>query len=66
MLHLKMEVRFKAAEIAVNLLGRPNSRLSNGRNLRFGNKGSLSVGIAGDKTGFWYDFSSEKGGEREM
>jgi putative DNA primase/helicase len=45
----------RAAEVAVALLGVPNRALSNRRQLRFHNKGSLQVDIAGRWAGRWYD-----------
>ena len=59
---LRSEVKFKTESIARNLLGEPNKNLSNGRHLRFGEHGKISVGISGEQLGSWYDFSSEKGG----
>lgn len=50
------------AEIAMDLLGSPNKRLSSQHALRFGNKGSLVVNISGSKTGLWKDFESGEGG----
>jgi putative DNA primase/helicase len=52
-----------AADVAVLLLGPPNRRLSTRRELRFGNKGSLAVVIAGPKTGAWFDHESGTGGD---
>ena len=60
---LRSEVKFKTESIARNLLGEPNKNLSNGRHLRFGERGKISVGISGEQLGSWYDFSSEKGGD---
>jgi hypothetical protein len=60
---LKKEISFKAENLASNLLGLPNKRLSNGKELRFGEHGSIAVRIAGNKAGTWYDFSSDKGGD---
>ena len=50
------------ANIAMDLLGSPNKRLSSQHALRFGNKGSLVVNISGSKTGLWKDFESGEGG----
>ena len=51
------------AEIATGLLGKPNLRLSNNRELRFGLKGSLAVVIAGAKAGNWFDHENGVGGD---
>ena len=53
-----------AAEIAVTVLGEPNLRLcSSGRELRFGNRGSLAIAINGPKAGQWYDHETGEGGD---
>jgi phage/plasmid primase-like uncharacterized protein len=45
------------------VFGEPNPRLSNGRELRWGNHGSLCVAIAGAKAGLWCDHESGQGGD---
>lgn len=50
-----------AEEVATRLLGESSSR--NGRELRFGRKGSLSIVIAGDRRGRWYDHGAAEGGD---
>ena len=60
---LRSEVKFKAEQIVKDLLGGANKSLSNGRTLRFGEKGSLAVRISGERAGHWYDFSADKGGD---
>jgi hypothetical protein len=45
--------------IALKLLGEPNHRLSNERELRFGTNGSLSVDL---KTGIFYSHEDNQGG----
>ena len=52
-----------AAEIAITVLGEPNLRLCGGRELRFGNRGSLAVAIDGPKAGRWYDHENGEGGD---
>jgi putative DNA primase/helicase len=53
-----------AAEIAITVLGEPNLRLcSSGRELRFGNRGSLAIAINGPKAGQWYDHETGEGGD---
>jgi len=60
---LRNEVRFSSERIARNLLGEPNSKLSNGKTLRFGESGKIVVRINGERSGTWYDFSANKGGD---
>ena len=53
-----------AAEIAVTVLGEPNLRLcTSGRELQFGNRGSLAIAINGPKAGQWYDHETGEGGD---
>ena len=52
-----------AAEMAIAVLGEPNLRLCGGRELRFGNRGSLAVAIDGPKAGLWYDHENGEGGD---
>lgn len=59
---LKAELARHAEEIAVQLLGTPNRALSNRRELRFGRKGSIRVGISGRWQGFWHDFERDAKG----
>lgn len=44
---------------AVNLLGEPNARLSNARELRWGRHGSFAVDVS---RGTWFDFEAGTGG----
>lgn len=60
---LRNVVRFKAEQIARDLLGEPNKKLSDGRTLRFGENGKIAVRISGERMGTWYDFSSSTGGD---
>ena len=60
---LRNAVRFKTEQIARDLLGEPNKKLSDGRTLRFGEHGKLAVRISGESMGTWYDFSSSTGGD---
>jgi putative DNA primase/helicase len=52
-----------AAEVAITLLGKPNGALSSQCELRFGNRGSLTVATAGEKAGCWYDHENGVGGD---
>ncbi len=47
---------------AVATFGELNAKLSNGAELRFGNHGSTSVALHGDKRGSWYDHEAQEGG----
>jgi Ti-type conjugative transfer relaxase TraA len=60
---LKAHLKFKSEIVARDLLGEPNKRLSNGRELRYGEHGKIVVRISGDKAGMWHDFSESKGGD---
>lgn len=60
---LRNHLRFKSEIVARDLLGEPNRRLSNGRELRYGEHGKIAVAICGEKAGMWHDFSSDKGGD---
>ena len=60
---LRHMLKFKVESIAGDLLGEPNKRLSNGRELRYGEHGKIAVRIRGEKAGMWHDFSNDKGGD---
>jgi predicted P-loop ATPase len=45
--------------VARELLGEPNKKLSNGKELRFGSRGSMSVDL---EKGTWFDFETNVGG----
>ena len=60
---LRHHLKFKSEIVARDLLGEPNKRLSNGRELRYGEHGKIAVAICGEKAGYWHDFSSDKGGD---
>ncbi len=52
-----------AAEVAIHVLGQPNYALSSDHELRFGNRGSLSVATAAPKSGLYYDHEKGEGGD---
>ena len=60
---LRQEIKWSAEKIALNLLGEPNKRLSDGKQLRFGKSGGIAVMISGEKRGNWYDFEKGVGGD---
>lgn len=48
--------------VVQSLLGTPNGSLSSKKEMRYGAKGSLSICLAGDKRGTWFNFETgEKG-----
>ncbi|BCK77367.1 phage/plasmid primase P4 [Acetobacter aceti NRIC 0242] len=51
-----------AAAIARAVLGEPNRQYSTRSQMRFGSRGSLSVEIAGEKAGTWFDHEANIGG----
>jgi putative DNA primase/helicase len=55
---LRAALASRAAAVALALLGQPNRAHSTRRELRFGNKGSLVVVVAGGKAGLWHDHES--------
>ena len=61
--NLRQEIKWNAERIALNLLGEPNKRLSDGKQLRFGEQGGVAVMISGEKRGNWYDFEKGTGGD---
>jgi hypothetical protein len=60
---LRKEAYICAERIATDLLGNPNKKLSNTRELRFGDSGKIAVHISGEKAGTWYNFHEGKGGD---
>ncbi len=48
--------------VARHLLGEPNAALSSADELRFGNRGSLSVQLTGEKRGTYFDNETGEGG----
>jgi hypothetical protein len=48
--------------VARKILGDPNPHLSTKNQLRFGTNGSMSVEIAGEKCGTWFDWEAKVGG----
>ena len=55
-LEIVSELKNHAAEIAIELFGKPTSK--NSRQLRFGNKGSVALDIAGSHMGRYTNFES--------
>ena len=55
-------LKTRIADLAFEFLGKQNEALSSKSELRFGNKGSLSVEINGPKRGQWFDHEEGIGG----
>lgn len=51
-----------AREIATELCGEPNRRMSNAQRLRFGRRGSLSIDLRPATAGVWKDHETGEGG----
>ncbi len=52
----------RIGELADHLLGKRNEALSSQNQLRYGNKGSVAVDVAGEKAGTWFDHETGCGG----
>ena len=61
--NLRQEIKWNSERIALNLLGLPNKRLSDAKQLRFGEQGAIAVMISGEKRGNWYNFEKGTGGD---
>lgn len=61
--YLRREAGICAERIARDLLGDPNLKLSNGRELRYGDTGKMAIRISGERSGTWYDFARGEGGD---
>jgi putative DNA primase/helicase len=59
---MSAELARHIGDIARAILGEPNQALSNGRQLRFGQHGSIAVEIRGEKAGSWFDHEANAGG----
>lgn len=61
---LNLELTHQMEALAHRLLGKPNHGFPAGSNLRYGNKGSLSINL---KNGLWYNFETgEKGNALQL
>lgn len=60
---VRAAARGNIESLATDLLGTPNKHMSTKTTLRFGNKGSMVLSIAGPKAGQWKDFESGQGGD---
>ena len=59
---IKKALIARSYDLACDLLGSPNKRLSNRREARWGQKGSLSLDLQGKKAGLWFDHELGQGG----
>ena len=57
------ELRAIAPQVISSLLGEPNRRLSNNRELRWHGKGSFVLHLTGKYAGCWYDHANQTGGD---
>ena len=53
----------RAADLVVSLIGEPNRSFKSKSELRWGNKGSLALTVAGAKAGLWADHEAGDGGD---
>lgn len=60
---LAARVNYRMADLAQTLLGDPNPAQTTKYQLRYGNKGSLAVEVAGPRAGRWYDHEAGVGGD---
>lgn len=60
---VKVLASAQAADIATELLGAPNRKLSNRRELRFGRHGSMTVDLRPGHAGRWFDHQGGIGGD---
>ena len=49
-------------DAAINAFGEPNRAYSNSKDLRFGQRGSKSVVLKGEKRGTYFDHEAQRGG----
>jgi phage/plasmid primase-like uncharacterized protein len=61
--YLRREAGICAERITREILGDPNLKLSNGRELRYGDTGKMAIRISGERSGTWYDFARGEGGD---
>ena len=60
---IKRHLIDSAERVVENLMGEPNIRLSSSTEWRYGNKGSLSISIAGERRGLWHNFETGESGD---
>ena len=61
-MRVPLDFRSLAGPVARALFGDPNTKLSTAAELRYGEHGRLSVRLAGERAGQWYDFRDGRGG----
>jgi len=52
-----------AKKVALLVCGKPNSTMSTNMDLRYGNRGSLSISLSEEKCGIWFNFESGETGD---
>ena len=62
MMRVPLDFPSLAGPVARALLGDPNPKLSTAAELRYGEHGRLSVRLAGERAGQWFDFRDGRGG----
>jgi hypothetical protein len=60
---IKVALRGREAEIIAGLRGPHNRALSSRKEMRWGNGGSLSLALQGNKAGLWHDHEQGRGGD---
>jgi hypothetical protein len=60
---LRSALKARAVDVATDLLGKPNLKISRKSELRYGRKGSLVIQIVGSKIGTWFDHENGVGGD---
>lgn len=60
---LKLRLEERCHEVAIHLLGPPNTNLSNQSQMRWGNYGSTSMKLGPEARGIWQDFELGYGGD---
>ena len=60
---LRALAKDKCADIAGQLWGEPNRKLSTANSCRWGTHGSKVMQVNGDKAGYWYDHEFGRGGD---
>jgi putative DNA primase/helicase len=60
---IRERLKSGASDVAEALLGPRNRKLSNKREWRWGNKGSIAVVVSGPKAGCWRDHERNEGGD---
>ena len=60
---IRAELRARTEDVALELLGQPNRKLSRGKEWRWNRKGSVEVTLSGRDRGLCRDFAANEGGD---